>query len=80
MKKNLKYVYYRNPRTTAEAKANQEGWGRPRRRPCNLPNAYDDYYPQADRKSWKAKRKTQYRPGGRGKEHSVVVDYYHTYE
>ena len=80
MKKNLKWVDYRHPRTRAEARANQEGWERPRRRPRNLPNSYDDRYPQADRKSWKAKRKTQYHPGGRGKEHSITVDADFTYE
>lgn len=79
MKKNLKYVYYRHPRTTQEAKANQEGWERAKRRPRNLPSNYDDMYPTHE-KTWKNKRKTQYRPGGRGKKHSIEVDLDWTYE
>lgn len=79
MKKNLKYVYYRHPRTRAEARANQEGWERPSRRPHLLPTNYDDIYPTKE-KSWKAKRKTQYHTGGRGKEHSIIVDADFTYE
>ena len=79
MRKNLKYVYYRHPRTRAEARANQEGWERPCRRLRNLPDAYDDLYPTHE-KTWKNKRKTQYRPGGRGKERSIIVDADFTYE
>ena len=79
MKKNLKYVYYRHPRTRNEMRANQEGWERPCRRPHLLPDTYDDLWPHHE-KGWKAKRKTQYYPGGRGKEHSITVDADFTYE
>lgn len=79
MKKNLKYVYYRHPRTRNEMRANQEGWERAKRRPIHLPDTYDDMYPAHDT-SWKAKRKTQYHPGGRGKEHTIEVDADWTYE
>jgi hypothetical protein len=79
MKKNLKYVYYRHPRTRNEMRANQEGWERPKRRPHQLPDTYDDLWPNHE-KSWKAKRKTQYHPGGRGKKHSIEVDPDWTYE
>ena len=79
MKKNLKYVGYRHPRTRNEMRANQEGWERPRRRPHLLPDTYDDLYPNADRKSWKAKRKTQYHPGGRGKHHQIRIEEDHYY-
>jgi hypothetical protein len=79
MKKNLKYVYYRHPRTRQEARANQEGWERAKRRPIHLPDTYDDLWTDRE-KSWKATRKTQYHPGGRGKEHSIEVDPDWTYE
>lgn len=73
MKKNLKHVYYRHPRTQAERRANQEGWERAKRRPHLLPTSYDDKYPTHE-KCWKQKRKKQYHPNGRGEQHSIYVD------
>jgi len=64
--------WIRHPRTTAERRANQEGWERPRRRPHLLPNTYDDLWVRSD-KSWKKKRKKQYHTGGRGEHHTVIV-------
>lgn len=64
--------WMRHPRTTAERRANQEGWERPRRRPHLLPNTYDDLWVRSN-KSWKNKRKTQYHTGGRGEHHTVIV-------
>ena len=72
-KKN--YVFYRRPKTTAERKANCDcEYVRAKRRPCNIPNSWDDIYPtRVNNNSWKEKRKTQYRPGGRGQEHSICI-------
>lgn len=59
----------RNPRTFAEMKANcildpdAEALGikvRAKRRPRNLPEAWDDVY-RTGEKSWKAHRHTQYK-------------------
>lgn len=75
MKKNLRWVRHRRPRTTSEARANQDGWCRPGRRYKNLPNSWSSHYLTYE-KSWKQKRRTQYYPDGRGKEHSIIVDYY----
>jgi len=66
------YSWLRHPKTTAERKANQDGWCRGKRRPCNLANAYDDW-PTTVTKSWKDKRKTQHYPGGRGKHHLLKI-------
>ena len=65
--------WLRHPRTTAERRANQEGWERPRRRPHLLPNTYDDIFVHYD-KCWKKKRKKQYYTGGRGKHHQMCVE------
>ena len=48
----------RYPRTTAELRANQEGWERPDRR--HLPTVYDDIWRRAER-CWKSQRKTKYK-------------------
>lgn len=56
--------YYRHPKTTQERRANQERNDplvRRKRAARNLPTVYDDY-PIHREKSWKKKRKTQYRP------------------
>lgn len=78
-RKGSKYIYYRRPRTRAEAQANQEGWERAKRRPHRLPTNWDDLWP-CHQKSWKAKRKTQYYPEGKGKEHQIIVDADSIYE
>lgn len=67
------YRWYRHPKTTAERRANQDGWSRARRNQKNLVDYYDDI-PISTSKSWKDKRKTQYRPEGRGKRHEIYVD------
>lgn len=66
------YRWYRHPRTTAEARANQDGFSRAKRRKSNLPNAYDDIAIRSSN-SWKDKRKTQYRVDGRGKEYTKTI-------
>ena len=71
MKKKA-YSYYRQPKTTAEAKANQEGWERPKRRPCNLPDSYGDLF-ATNQKTWKVRRNTQYYTNGRGKKHHIKI-------
>lgn len=65
--------WMRHPRTTAERRANQDEWARPKRRPHLLPNTYDDIWVRSS-KSWKEKRKKQYYTGGRGKHHHVRID------
>ncbi len=64
----------RYPRTTAEKRANCEReyrkYIRGKRLPCNLPDAYDDMF-HCVQNTWKVKRRTQYRCGGRGERHSV---------
>ena len=62
--------WYRKPRTTAEMRANQGEYARAKRRPRNLPSSYDDQ-PYRNTNSWKDKRKTQYRVGGRGAKHEL---------
>jgi hypothetical protein len=74
------YGYYRHIRTTAERKASQEGWSRAKRNHKNLPSDWDDCR-IAHTNSWKDKRKTQYYPDGRGKQHEVVIeDKYHDWQ
>ena len=65
--------WYRHPRTTAERRANQDGWCRARRNSNNLPNTWDDR-PTTITKSWKDRRKKQYYIGGRGKRHEIFLD------
>lgn len=64
--------YYRHPKTTQERRANQDGrWYRGKRGHKVLVNAWDDEPTVTRTKSWKDKRKTQYRDGPRGQMHSV---------
>jgi hypothetical protein len=56
-----------------EARQNQEGWCRAKRRPANLPDSWDDRS-RCIQDTWKVKRKTQYHIGGRGKKHTIVFD------
>ena len=78
--RHTKYLrWYRSPRTTQERRANQEGWERPRRRPHLLPNTYDDIQSTVT-KSWKDKRKTQYREGKRGQRHTIVVSHWEVWD
>lgn len=73
-KKRWRYRSYRSPRTTQERRLNGSRkdrdqsesnykWSRKKRCRHNLPNMYDDI-PYAHQRSWKKRRKTQYRQGG----------------
>jgi len=54
--------FYRQIRTTAERRANQDWPVRPSRRPHRLPNAWDDIIrDDHGHRSWKRHRKTQYK-------------------
>ena len=55
------YMWLRHPRTTAERRANEDGWCRSKRNPHRLPQAYDDIVIRTQR-SWKSYRKTQWKP------------------
>jgi hypothetical protein len=61
-------------RTTAEKRANQDGWCRAKRRPCKFGRRLWDDRPTVVTKSWKDKRKTQHYPGGRGEHHWVRIE------
>lgn len=82
MKKNYKYGYYRGVKTTNERRAwyNEDckGLVRGRRNPRNLPNAYDDY-PISYERSWKRKRKTQYRCGPKRKKFEAYFQFSQDY-
>jgi len=67
--------YYKCPRTRNEAKQNQDGWCRPKRRPAHLADAWDDR-PRGYQRSWKKFRKTKYRLGHRGQKHTVFCEGY----
>jgi hypothetical protein len=64
--------WLKSPRTFNEKRQNQDGWCRPKRRPNNLVDRYDDR-PHGYQKSWKKFRKTQYHTNGRGQKHSVIL-------
>tara|TARA_R110000824_G_scaffold280251_2_gene468389 strand:+ start:367 stop:891 length:525 start_codon:yes stop_codon:yes gene_type:complete len=69
------YSYYRNPKTTQEARASLGcPYVRAKRNKRNLPNAYDDIDISKPRKSWKSKRKTQYYLNQRGQKHEITFD------
>lgn len=68
------YRYYRHPRTTAERRANENcEFARAKRKGHNLPNPWDDIPVSKPTKSWKDRRRKQYREGGRGKEYSIFI-------
>ena len=73
MKNRYRHRCYRRPRTQAERKANQGDYVRAKRRPCNIPNSWDDY-PVCVQKTWKVKRLKQYRDKPRGKAHEIKLD------
>jgi hypothetical protein len=55
-------TWLRNPRTTQERRANQDWPVRGRRLPNRLPEAWDDVPRRdADDRSWKRHRRTQYK-------------------
>lgn len=73
--------YYRNPRTRNEERHNQDeyegsskqqAWCRAKRRPCHLADSWWDKH-SCVQKTWKEHRKTKYRPGRRGKTHSITL-------
>lgn len=79
--------WYRNPRTTNERRNSQNKYVRAKRNHKNIPNAWDDI-PICHQKTWKKKRKKQYRGPKRGKKHSIkvrlsnmrrLVDYFEEY-
>ena len=76
MKKKNYGCYYRRVRTTQERRFSYDGehknYVRGKRRGCNIPSSYDDIA-SCVQKTWKVKRKRQYREGRRGKKNEVVV-------
>ena len=75
--------YYRRPHTMNEKKYSQEEYDgvtkvqpmcRAKRRAHNLADSWDDKR-RCIQKSWKEIRKTKYHPTGRGKKHTIFVDY-----
>ena len=76
MKKRQHDRWYRRPRSIGEARANCDcEYARAKRRPVNLPDSWDDRPIRVNRdKSWKHKRKTQYRGNKRGERHELVTD------
>ena len=74
MKKQRRiYRWMRHPRTTAEKRANQDTeYVRGRRLPKQLVDTYDDIN-ICTQKSWKKKRKKQYRVNGRGHKHAIIL-------
>ncbi len=67
----------RRPRTTQERRENgkRSQFARPKRSASNLTNAWDDKVVTQQR-TWKKRRRSQYRVGGRGKEHRVLLEYH----
>jgi len=74
MRKKYNYdCWYRSANCTQEKRIYHEhkDYVRGKRSPKMLPSAWDDVHIRCDRKCWKRKRKTQYRVGWRGKEHTI---------
>jgi hypothetical protein len=59
-RKHGHYRYYRHPHTTQERRLWDEEFGRNRRSPRCLPEAYDDIIRTVQR-SWKEHRRSQYK-------------------
>jgi hypothetical protein len=77
-----KYYIFRHPHTNNEKRANQDEYDnktkvislcRAKRRPRNLADAWDDKHHEVQ-KSWKVRRKRQYRGEKRGAEHQVFLE------
>ncbi len=66
--------FYRKPRTTQERRVNHKRnkWCRKRRNGNNLTDSYDDRC-SCVQKTWKVKRRQQYRECGRGQQHTVFL-------
>jgi hypothetical protein len=76
MKNKTKHQkFYRCPRTTQERRINgkRSEYGRAKRNQSNLVNAYYDK-PTCVQKTWKVKRKHQYRVDGRGKKYQITIN------
>jgi hypothetical protein len=78
-KKNFSYYgNYRAPKTTQEKRVYDEHkeYVRGKRSKRMLPGTWDDIRTSSWdlRKSWKIKRKKQYRVGNRGQEHKVRIE------
>lgn len=74
--KTYQYTWcYRSPRTTQERRMvdKYQGYVRAKRGKRGLPNSYDDIQIGKKQKSWKMRRKTQYRCGKRGKRREVFL-------
>ncbi len=70
--KKKQFGMCRNPKTHRANRDNQDRqYVRGKR--CSLPSAWDLDYWIGEQKSWKGKRKTQYRTDGRGKKHEVII-------
>jgi hypothetical protein len=66
--------FYRRPRTTQERRANgkRSKWGRARRNQANLVDWHDDRC-ACVQKTWKVKRRHQYRDRARGQQHTIFL-------
>lgn len=54
--------FLRHPKTTAEIRANQDGWHRGKRSRRQLPTVFDDLFASARlNRNWKQFRKTKYK-------------------
>lgn len=76
--KNYGYYWgYRSPRTTQERKQYEphKKYVRAKRSKRMLPNSYDDIQTAKKEKSWKVRRKTQYRCGKRPKPQKIWLDW-----
>lgn len=68
----IHYSYMRDPKTQQERRANQDKeYVRGKRLPNSLPTCYDDIRVRG-RKTWKDRRKTQYRES-RGQKHVIKI-------
>ena len=71
--------YHRYPKTTQERRINDSDehreYVRSKRRGKNIPHAWDDIPVAAwdERRCWKSNRKQQYRVGGRGTKHELLI-------
>lgn len=80
-KKYDRYRCHRSIRTTQEHRANGKRsdpdykWARAKRCSNNLPDSWSDVR-ACYQKTWKHKRETQYRVGGRGKRHVLHLDFH----
>lgn len=76
MRNKTKFTkHYRHPRTTQERRENgkrRNNWGRAKRNQANLVSAWDDIHIRTQ-KTWKLKRRHQYRDKSRGTRHTLFL-------